>query len=171
MQCSAWKPWVLTFTWMPLDTHYPPKRRYTPHDSGTPTWLCPTSRRIRPATLQKLLRKERSRHQLGLWIPQIPNQTQNLWNMLEQLQSMKNSLWIRLGSDLSRREQRSPGSVSWSLPPRHWQSILWGLCASRWRQWIRLGPIHPVDARSNWDLGNLVDPSAFFPAPGAILKK
>lgn len=30
MQCSAWKPWVLTFTWMPLDTHYPPKRRYTP---------------------------------------------------------------------------------------------------------------------------------------------
>ena len=117
-----------------------------PHDSGTPTWLCPTSRTTRPATLQKLLRKDRSRHQLGLQIPQIPNPTQNLWKILEQFQSMEASVWIRLGSDLLRCKQRSPGIVPWS-------------------------PIHPVDVRSNWDLGNLVDPSAFFPAPGAILKK
>lgn len=73
---------------------------------------------------------------------------------------------LNCGSDLALTSR-----VPWSLPPRHRQSILWGLCTSRWHRWIRLVPIHPADARSKWDLGNLVYPSALFPAPGAILEK
>ena len=60
MWCSAGKPWVLAFMWMPLDTHHPSKHccglSTTPHHNNTIWWQWPPSRTMCPDTLHTLLR-------------------------------------------------------------------------------------------------------------------
>ena len=78
MRCSAGKPWMLAFMWMPLDTYHPSKHCTDPHHNNTSWWQWPPSRTMFPDTLHTLLRS-RSRTTIkcpwcrpGLQIPQIP---------------------------------------------------------------------------------------------------
>ena len=90
-QCSAGKPWVLAFMWMPLDTHHPSKHccepSAPPHHNNTTWWQCPP-----PAnTAQKQLEAHNKAPKVSTGPPNSPDLNlidHHLWNVLEQVWSM-----------------------------------------------------------------------------------
>lgn len=148
MQCSAGKPCVLPFMWMPLDTHQS-RPSTSPHGIGTPHWqlkpqhgnvLCDIAETTQE---RSMLHDMSSRLRSGLQI-----QGAHVTSLIHRGPTSQSARFRESSANVLVPDPKGFLRGPLSMPQQAW-SIWW------WSHMDQIFLVHPMNARSDWDLSNL----------------